>query len=76
MRNVLFVTPFPTRSMEYVRAAVGLDEVRMLGITQEPLHGADAEVFAELVTVDNTDDPAQLIAAAPRAQKLVSRRST
>jgi len=36
----------------------------MLAITQEAVHGGDAAVFADLVTVDNTDDPAQLILAA------------
>ncbi len=64
MRNVVFITPFPGRSMDYIRAAAGLDEVRMLGITQEAPSGGDAEVFADLVTVDNTDDAAQLLAAA------------
>ena len=64
MRNVLFVTPFPRRSMEYVRAAADLGEVRMLGITQEAPRGGDAEVFADVMTVDSTDDPAQLVAAA------------
>jgi ATP-grasp domain len=64
MRNVLFVTPYPSRSMEYVRAAAGLDEVRMLGITQEVPGGGDADVFTDLVTVADTDDAAQLVAAA------------
>lgn len=64
MRNVLFSTPFPSRAMEYVRAAAGLDAVRLLGITQEAPHGSDAEVFADVVTVDSTDDPVQLVAAA------------
>jgi biotin carboxylase len=64
MRNVVFVTPFPSRSMDYVRAAAGLDDVRMLGITQEVPRGGDAEVFADVVTVDDGDDAAQLVAAA------------
>jgi phosphoribosylaminoimidazole carboxylase (NCAIR synthetase) len=66
MRNVVFVTPFPKRAMEYVRAAADLAEVRMLGIAQEtPGDGdGDAEVFADIVTVDDTDDTAQLLAAA------------
>jgi biotin carboxylase len=64
MRNVAFVTPFPSRSMDYARAAAGLGEVRLLGITQEAPRSSDAEVFADLITVDNTDDPAQLVAAA------------
>jgi biotin carboxylase len=63
MRNVVFVTPFPSKAMKEVRAAAGLDEVRMLGITQEVPRGGDAEAFADLVTVDDTDDPAQLVAA-------------
>jgi biotin carboxylase len=66
MRNVVFVTPFPKKAMEYVRAAADLAGVRMLGIAQEaPVAGdGDAEVFAGMVTVDDTDDPAQLLAAA------------
>jgi hypothetical protein len=36
----------------------------MLGITQEAPGGGDAELFADVMTVDNTDDPAQLVAAA------------
>ncbi|HMG55259.1 MAG TPA: ATP-grasp domain-containing protein, partial [Kofleriaceae bacterium] len=63
MRNVVFVTPFPGRSMEALHAAAGLDDVRLLGITQELPRGGDAEVFADVVTVDDTDDPAQLVAA-------------
>jgi len=64
MRNVVFVSPFPNRSIEAVRAVASLGEVRLLGITQEAPRGGDAEVFADLVTVDDTDDPAQLVAAA------------
>jgi biotin carboxylase len=64
MRNLVFVTPFPSRAMKEVRALAGLGEVRMLGITQEAPSGGDAEMFTDLVTVDDTDDPAQLIAAA------------
>src|ERR1041384_4704384 len=64
MRNVVFVTPFPKRAMEYVRAAADLAEVRMLGIAQEAPGGGDAQVFADVVTVDDTDDPGQLLAAA------------
>jgi len=64
MRNVLFITPNPSRAMEYVRAAAGLDDVRMLGITQDAPGGSDAEVFADVMTVDDTDDLAQMVAAA------------
>jgi biotin carboxylase len=64
MRNVVFVTPFPSRSIEGVRAAAGLSEVRLLGITQEVPSGGDADAFADVVTVDDTDDSAQVVAAA------------
>jgi hypothetical protein len=64
MRNVLFVAPVPSGSMDTLRATAGLADVRLLGITKEVPRGSDAEVFADLVTVDDGDDPAQLIAAA------------
>jgi biotin carboxylase len=64
MRNVVFAAPFPSKAPEELRAAAGLDEVRLLGITQEAPCGGDAEVFADRVTVDDMDDPAQLVAAA------------
>jgi hypothetical protein len=66
MRNVVFVAPYPSRgdTMDWVRAAAGLDDVRMLGITKEVPRGGDVEVFADLVTVDDGDDAAQLVAAA------------
>jgi len=64
MRNVVFVAPFPSKSMDYLRATAGLDDVRLLGITQEVPRGDDAKVFADRVTVDNADDAAQLVAAA------------
>src|SRR6185295_14910627 len=47
MRNVVFVTPVPARSMEEVRAAAGLSDVRLLGITQQVPRGGDAEPFAD-----------------------------
>ena len=66
MRNVVFVNPDYSKAdtMEYVRAAAGLDEVRMLGIAQELPRGSDAEMFADVVTVDDGDDADQLVAAA------------
>jgi hypothetical protein len=64
MRNVVFVTPLLSSSIECVRAAAGLGEVRLLGIMQEAPRGGDAELLADLVTVDDTDDPAQVVAAA------------
>jgi biotin carboxylase len=65
MRNVVFVAPFPLdTTMRFARAAAGLDDVRMLGILQEPPRGSDAGMFADLVTVNDGLDPSQLIAAA------------
>jgi biotin carboxylase len=69
MRNVVFVTPFPSRSMDYTRAAAGLGEVRMLGITQEAPRGDDAEVFADRIAVDDTDNSAQVVAAARELER-------
>ncbi|HEX3763055.1 MAG TPA: ATP-grasp domain-containing protein [Kofleriaceae bacterium] len=65
MRNVVFVAPFPLdTTMRFARAAAGLDDVRMLGIMQEPPRGSDAGMFADLVTVNDGLDPSQLVAAA------------
>jgi hypothetical protein len=66
MRHVVFVTPDLSKAdtMEYVRAAVGLDDVRMLGITQKVPRAEEGELFADLVTVDDGDNAAQLVAAA------------
>jgi biotin carboxylase len=64
MRNVVFVTPFPSRAMEDLHAAAGLSEVRLLGITQEAPRGGGAAALVDFVTVDDTDDSAQLVAAA------------
>ena len=64
MRNVVFVTLFPSKAMKDVRAAAGLREVRLLGIAQEAPRGSDADAFADVVTVDDAHDSAQLIAAA------------
>jgi biotin carboxylase len=50
--------------MQERRVLAGLGEVRMLGITQEAPRDGDPDPFADLVTVDDTDDPAQLVAAA------------
>src|SRR4051812_47298641 len=65
MRNVVFVAPFPLdTTMRFARAAAGLDDVRLLGILQEPPRGNDAGMFADLVTVNDGLDTSQLIAAA------------
>jgi biotin carboxylase len=64
VRNVVFVTPTIGRVIENIQAAAALEDVRMLGIALELPHGRDAELCADVVTVDDTDDPAQLVAAA------------
>ena len=65
MRNVVFAAPFPLETtMRFARAAAKLDGVRLLGIVQEAPRGADAHLYADVVTVDDGLDPGQLIAAA------------
>jgi biotin carboxylase len=64
-RNVVFVAPFPLdTTMRFARAAAGLDDVRFLGILQEPPRGDDARLFAEVVTVADGLDAGQLVEAA------------
>src|SRR5262245_58669801 len=41
----------------------------MLGIAQEVPSGRDAEMFADVVTVDDTDDAAQLLDAARELER-------
>ena len=65
MRNVVFVAPFPLETtMRFARAAAGLDDVRFLGILQEPPRGDDARLFESVVAVDDGLDPGQLVEAA------------
>jgi formate-dependent phosphoribosylglycinamide formyltransferase (GAR transformylase) len=53
-RNVVFVAPFPTDvTMRFVRAAAGLDDVKLLGIVHTPPPGDDARLFHDVVRVDN-----------------------
>jgi formate-dependent phosphoribosylglycinamide formyltransferase (GAR transformylase) len=69
MRNVVFVTPFPAKAMDYVCALAGLDQVRLLGIIREVPPGRDAEKFADMIVVGDTDDLEQLIAAAGELER-------
>jgi biotin carboxylase len=65
MRNVLFVAPFPLETtMRFARAAARLDDVRLLGVFQEPPGGDDARLFADVERVDDGLDTAELCAAA------------
>ena len=54
MRNVVFSAPFPMETtMTFARAVRGLENVRLLGVFQQPPRGADAEVFDAIVRIDN-----------------------
>jgi hypothetical protein len=64
MRNVVFITLVLSNATQEVRAAAGLHDVRLLGITQELPRGGITEAFADLVTVEDVNDPAQLLIAA------------
>lgn len=65
MRNVLFAAPFPMETtMRFARAAATLDNVRLLGVFQEPPRGDDARLFSDVATVRDGLDAAQLCDAA------------
>ena len=65
MRNVVFVAPFPLdTTMRFARAAASLQNVRLLGIMQEPTRGDDASMFAEVIQVRDGLDTRQLLEAA------------
>jgi len=65
MRNVVFVAPFPLETtMRFARAAASLDDVRVLGILQEPPRGDDARWFADTLIVGDGLDTGQLVEAA------------
>jgi hypothetical protein len=65
MRNVIFAAPFPLETtMRFARAAARLDDVRLLGIMQEPPSGEGAQLFADLVRVGDGLDTGQLCEAA------------
>ncbi len=65
MRNVVFAAPFPLETtMRFARAAAALDDVRFLGIMQEPPGNEDARLFTDLVRVGDGLDTGQLTEAA------------
>jgi biotin carboxylase len=65
MRNVVFSAPFPLETtMRFARAAARLDDVRLLGLVQEPPPGDDAKLFSDFVGVADGLDTRQLIEGA------------
>ncbi|TVQ99555.1 MAG: ATP-grasp domain-containing protein [Deltaproteobacteria bacterium] len=70
MRNVLFAAPFPLETtFRFVRAAASLPGVRLLGVVAQRPEGADARLFADIVTVSDPFDPRQLVEAAHLLQR-------
>ncbi len=70
MRNVVFAAPFPLETtLRFARAAARLDGVRLLGLVQEAPRGDDAKLFADVVTVGDGLDTAQLIAGARELER-------
>ena len=70
MRNVVFAAPFPLETtLRFARAAARLDGVRLLGLVQEPPRGDDARLFADVVTVADGLDAAQLVAGARELER-------
>lgn len=51
-RNVIFVAPYPIETtMRFVRAAARLDDVKLLGLVNEPPQGQEAGVYDDMVRV-------------------------
>jgi phosphoribosylaminoimidazole carboxylase (NCAIR synthetase) len=51
-RNIVFVAPFPLETtMRFVRAVAKLDDVRLLGVVNQPPEGDDAALYHDLVRV-------------------------
>ena len=51
-RNVIFVAPYPIETtMRFARAAARLDDVKLLGLVNEPPQGNDARVYDDIVRV-------------------------
>ncbi|HEY8432012.1 MAG TPA: ATP-grasp domain-containing protein [Sandaracinaceae bacterium] len=54
MRPVVFAAPFPLETtLRFARAAARLEGVKLLGVVQEEPKGADKQVFADLVRVED-----------------------
>ena len=65
MRTVVFVAPFPlAATMRFCRALAALEDVRLVGLFQQP--PADASGFAHVERVGDALDPAQLLAGCQR----------
>jgi hypothetical protein len=66
-RGIVFVArELAGESLRSALAVGKLDAVRLFGVSERGPHGPDADVFDELVQVDNVHNPAQLIEAARR----------
>lgn len=64
MRSVIFVAPFALETtLRFARAAAALDDVRLLGVWQEPPRGDDRRLFADVFQVRDGLHPGQLIEA-------------
>ena len=63
-RNLVFVAPFPTDiTMRFVRAAAKLQDVKLLGVVHSPPGGEDANLYDDMVKIENPLDTAALIAS-------------
>ncbi len=64
-RNVIFVAPFPSEThLRFLRAAAGLQDVRLLGIVHTPPSEAHGKIFDDLVRVANPLSAQALMKAA------------
>lgn len=65
LRNVIFAAPFPVETTyRFVRAAAGLQGVRLLGIVTKPPSGPESKLFADMVTVSDPLSEDQMVKAA------------
>lgn len=70
MRNVIFAAPFPLETtMRFARAAAQLSDVRLLGLVQKRPHGADSQLFDDVVEVADALDATELIAGARELER-------
>lgn len=66
-RNVVYVAPFPLQTtMQFSAGIATLDDVRLLGVFQEPPKGAAAAFYADAEVVKNAFDPNEVAAACRR----------
>ena len=70
MRNIIFAAPFPAETTyRFARAVRDLEDIRLLGIVAVPPSGANADLFADMATVEDALSTEQLIEAAKLLQK-------